>query len=370
MSVLSNPLVLPPDTRFEEGVSLRLLEHGAFLGMRGLLVCGGSLVRSGRLDPILERRVQGQEAHVWVHPGGEPTLRHVEALRDAARGYAPDWVAAVGGGSVLDVAKAAAGLIGAPLCIRDYHDGATIPASRMPFIAVPTTAGTGSEATAVSVLTNEDTGIKKSIRHPSHVARLVLLDSELLAGCPPEVIAASGMDALTQAIESFCSRGAVWFTDMLCCKAIVLLRDSLEAAFNGERDRFPELLSGSYLAGLALANARLGLVHGLAHPLGARYRAPHGLVCAVCLPHVLAFNRECIPDRYAQLGTLLGDDPERCAMSLLARLRLASPFAGKPAPDFDAVIEETLASGSTRANPRPVRPADVATLLERLFAAQ
>ena len=128
-----------------------------------------------------------------------------------------------------------------------------------------------------------------------------------------------------------------------------------------------DLLEGSYLAGLALSHARLGVVHGLAHPLGHRYHAPHGLVCGVCLPVAVEFNREAMGEKYDRLSEVLGEDLLDGTRGLLNRLRLESPFHGKPIRDRQGIIEETLVSGSTAANPRPVNAADVNDMLDELF---
>ncbi len=368
MNVLPKVLTLPPETRTGLGAAREMLNVCAPFGGRGMLVCGQSLQQSGKLDVMRGAVTDDIDVRVWAHPGGEPTLEQLETLRSAARAYAPDWIAAVGGGSVIDIAKAGAGLLYAPQQAQAYHDGASIPPSSVPFVVAPTTAGTGSEATIVSVLTNSDTGVKKSIRHPSFMARLVLLDPDLLDGCPDAVVAASGMDALTQAIESYCSAGASWITDRLALKATALIHGSIEAVFSGDAAKRGDLLTGSYLAGIALSNARLGIVHGLAHPLGARFHVPHGLACAVCLPRALAFNRDAIPEKYAKLSETVGMDIQDYAQVMLTRLRLQSPFAGESLEDKEALIAETLASGSTKANPREVTGDDVEMLLQRLFA--
>ena len=270
---------------------------------------------------------------------------------------------------MLDLAKAGAGLLHAQLKPAAYHDGAPIAPTRVPFVAVPTTAGAGSEATTVCVLINAETGVKKSFRHPSFIARLVILDADLLAFCPPHVMAAAGMDALTQGIESYTSVGATWFSDALALKAISLIGAGLEAVYADPKgDKADDMLLGSYLAGVALANARLGIVHGLAHPLGARYRVPHGLACAVCLPHAIGFNREAFGDKYARMSEAVGLDLLAFIRRLLARFNIQSPFAGKAIPEREAIVKETLASGSTAANPRKVSAADVEYLLDRIFA--
>ncbi|NLV46161.1 MAG: iron-containing alcohol dehydrogenase [Candidatus Hydrogenedentes bacterium] len=370
MNTLPDTLILPPETRLGRGASQQLLELCDAFGGRGCLVCGQSQVRSGALDKILDKQSSDVELRVWLHPGSEPTLEQLEDLLEIVRAHNPQWVAAIGGGSVLDIAKAAAGLHHAPMSVLSYHDGQPIPPSPTSFIAVPTTAGTGSEATMVSVLTNSDTGVKKSIRHPSFLARLVLLDPDLLESCPKEVLAASGMDALTQAIESYCSRGATWLSDTFALEGLRLIHGSLDKGYQGDSDAFLDLMNGSYLAGIALSNARLGLVHGLAHPLGARFHTPHGLVCAVCLPPVLAFNREVISEKYARMSEIVGEDLLAYAQSMVGKLGIRNPFAGKALHDPETVIEETLASGSTKANPRPVAQEDVSTLLNTLFQAE
>jgi alcohol dehydrogenase len=178
------------------------------------------------------------------------------------------------------------------------------------------------------------------------------------------------MDALTQAVEAFVSKGATWISDVLALRAVELIAPNLERVFGGGTgDEAEHLLQGSYLAGMALSNARLGLAHGLAHPLGALYRQPHGLVCAVLLPHVLEFNRETIGRKYEQIGAALGGDALESVRRLLKTLNIRSPFQGQALREKRRIIKETLAgSGSTAANPRPVTEKDVETILAAVFA--
>jgi alcohol dehydrogenase class IV len=178
------------------------------------------------------------------------------------------------------------------------------------------------------------------------------------------------MDAFTQSVESFLSRYGTWLTRTVALESAVMVRSALPQMFERfEPGAAERLLYGSYLAGIALSNARLGLVHGLAHPLGARCGVPHGLACAVCLPPVLDFNRPAAPDLFRELGGALGGDPAEVARGLLARLRLASPFSGREPPDLPGIVEETMASGSTAANARDVSAADVERIVRGLFAA-
>jgi alcohol dehydrogenase class IV len=368
MSILPNPLLLPARTIAAAGAADRLAAEAAGFGPRGLLVHGRSLAATGALARICAAAPDACAVTAYCHDGGEPTLGDVERLRACIRGRACDWVAAVGGGSVMDLAKAAAGLRDAPGAVASYQAGAPIPPATLPFVAVPTTAGTGSEATGVAVLTDPDRALKQSIRHPSFLSRLVILDPDLLRTCPPRTIAASGLDAFVQAFESAISRFATPFTRALSELALVQIARSLLPVYGGDFTAAADLLHGSYCAGIALSHARLGVVHGLAHPLGSRWRAAHGLTCAACLPAALAFNRPVIDGALAGLRDRLGMDVEAVMGGWFAAMRLDSPLAGQPIHDREAIIRETLASGSTAANPRPVTASDVERMLDRIFA--
>lgn len=368
-TVLPPSLTLPPRTVVAPGALRQLLAEARGFGVRGLVVISRSVAKS-KAGTVLSRAVADHgQIRIVEHAGGEPTLDHVERLLAEARAFSPDWMAAVGGGSVIDLAKAVCALVAAPLPVERYHDGEPLTGSVLPLIAVPTTAGTGSEATLVTVLINARTGVKKSFRHPGMMPRIVILDAELLSTCSPTVIAHAGMDALVQAVESYVSKGATWFTDALALKAVGLVAHSIEAVFRapGDTARAGDLLTGSFLAGCALSNSRLGLVHGLAHPLGARYAVAHGLVCAACVGPVLRFNSDFIGQKHRELSSVLGESPESTFARLSGCLGIRSPFAGKPVVDRARIIEETLVSGSTAANPRPVVAGDVACLLDEIF---
>jgi alcohol dehydrogenase class IV len=369
MKIFPNELILPPRTIFHKGAVVTLLKECAVFGRRGIVVHGRSFLASGALKKITEAGTSDLAVKTWQYSGGEPTLHQLEVLLSEAREYRAEWIAGVGGGSIIDLAKACAGLLESTQSPVAYHDGAAIAASKIPFVAAPTTAGTGSEATVVCVLTNSDTNVKKSFRHPSFMARLVILDPELLAGSPFDVIAHSGMDAFTQAIESYVSTGATWFTDQFSLKALSMIFSSIRAVFeNSHSGKTDDLLMGSYLAGLSLSNARLGIVHGLVHPLGARYHVPHGLACAVCLPHAIGFNRDAMGVKYSIMSETIGGDLLLETNRLIEDFHIRSPFAGKPVLEKDRIIKETLASGSTAANPRKVSEGDVDYLLKQIFA--
>lgn len=369
MNLLPATLLLPQQTVAKAGAVLGLTQAAAAFGTRGLLVYSRSLQRSGMLDAILAEPPFGMSVRAWCHAGGEPTVGAVDALRGELRENRPDWVAAVGGGSVIDLAKAAAGLADAPEKTAFYQtNGAAIPPAALPLIAAPTTAGTGSEVTVVAVLTDPARNLKQSIRHPSYMPRLVLLDPCLLKSCPPATVAAAGLDAFVQAFESYTSRHATPFTRALSELALVRIAHALLPLYRGNSDAAAEMLEASYLAGVALSHARLGVIHGLAHPLGVRFHAAHGLACACCLPACLAFNRPAIQRDLDELKARHGLEIEALVNAWLGAMTLENPFAGGTVADRDAFTRETLASGSTAANPRPVTPEDVSALLDAVLA--
>ncbi|MDD4024741.1 MAG: iron-containing alcohol dehydrogenase [Kiritimatiellae bacterium] len=368
MKILPESLYLPQKTVSRKGAALELPLLARQFGRRGLLAHGNSLQSSGTLDRILSAASDDMSVRAWRHSGGEPSVDAVDALRAALKADPPDWVAAVGGGSVIDLAKAAAGLADAPEKTAYYQrHQKEVTASEIPLVAAPSTAGTGSEATPVSVLTDPERVLKQSIRHNSHIPRLVILDPDLLIGCPPATVAAAGLDAFVQAFESYTSRHATPFTRNLSELALQRIANSLLPLYLQEQEAASEMLEASYLAGIALCHARLGVVHGLAHPLGARFNVAHGLACACCLPAALAFNRPAIQPDLHDLKNRLGIDVEALVAQWLGAMRLDNPFKGRRIADQKEVIRETLASGSTAANPRPVSAADAQSLLETIF---
>jgi len=369
MNALPEKIVFPGRTLIGTGRVKDLPAECARYGRQGLLVHGRSLAAHGVLKSLLQSVPSGMNVTTWEHAGGEPALSDLDRLLETARKHRADWIAGIGGGSVLDLAKACAGLFHAPQPPEAYHNGAAIETPGLAFVAVPTTAGTGSEATVNAVLTNIATRQKKSIRADALMACLVILDPALLAHCPQRAIAHAGMDAFTQALEAFTSRHAVWLSDELGLKALTLIGASLEAFYRGGNPVAAEqVLMGSYLAGLSFNMARLGVVHGIAHPLGVLYHVPHGYVCGVCLPHAVELNREAMGGKYEQVSRALGRDLLELIRHLLIQLDMPSPFRGKPILEKEYIVRETVAAWSTKANPKPITPADVEWLLGRLFS--
>lgn len=359
--------ILPARLVSGRGSIKQILHEGAAFGANGILVHGQS--QADVVSKIMAVPQPASNLHAWQHPGGEPTTLQADVLRNFIRKHDANWVAAIGGGSVLDVAKAAAGLACSDHSISFHHDGAALEQPGLPFLAAPTTAGTGSEATPNAVLTNTVNGQKKSIREDSFMARSVVLDPALLAGCPKQVIAHAGLDALTQALEAYISRNATQWTDLLALEAISMMAHGLTDFYLDPAGAAAEImLNASFMAGMALANARLGIVHGMAHPLGVRMNTPHGQVCAICLPLALAFNRDAMGEKYHLASQAMGGDIIEKTLALSKRMNIDSPFTGHVFHDRDMIVAETLASGSTKANPRTVTEPDVIWFLDRLEA--
>jgi alcohol dehydrogenase class IV len=289
---------------------------------------------------------------------------------DRCQAAGSDLVIAIGGGSALDIGKATAALAGAGASAEEFFAGRPLPEGGRPIIALPTTSGTGSEVTRVCVLSDPAHRRKASIRAASMLPRLAIVDPELTVTCPPTGTAHSGMDALVQAIESYVSNGANPMTDALALEAARLAAGALETAISAPEDRRAReaMALASLMAGLALNTARLGLVHGLAHPIGAVTGAAHGLLCGLLLPPVMVYNLASAETKYARLArelgaaTSWGSDAEAAA-ALIGFVRNLNRRVGIPhrlgavglrLEDLPHVAAETIPSGSTRANPRPV----------------
>jgi len=330
----------------------------ATLGRRALLATGRKALReAGTTNRIVETlEAAGVDTVLFENVEPEPSCTTCDRARTVISEEHCDVVLGAGGGSVMDAAKVAAGLAREDVPTVEFWNGRQPERPGLPFVAVPTTSGTGAEATKNGVLTNPEVPAKKSIRDDAFVAALVVLDAELTLSCPPKVTAYSGMDALVQAIESFTSVHANAVTDAWSFQAVRLLKTSVLAAYRDGSDlgARSDAACGSLLAGLALANARLGMVHGLAHPLGARYHIPHGLVCAVLLPPVMRFNREAAAEKYARLDHVMEGDAAAFVETLLTQLDIPSDlkqFNINP-DDVPRLVEESLPSGSLKANPR------------------
>ena len=288
-------LAMPRKIVFGQGEFARLPGMVAQLGSSALIVCGASQRR--RADELaVALQATGVCTAVYGEVTGEPSPEQVQAAAATARHTRCNVVVGLGGGSAMDAAKAAAAMATNEGSVTDYLEnvgiGARLLHMPLPFVAVPTTAGTGAEATKNAVLCDVRKGYKSSLRDDRMMAAVAVVDPELCVGAPPAVTAASGVDALTQLIEAYLCKRAHPLTDALALQAIPGVASSLPKVYaDGEDLAAREQMSyGGLLSGICLANAGLGAVHGIAAPLGALLGVPHGLACAVLLRPVLAVN--------------------------------------------------------------------------------
>jgi len=295
-------------------------------GQRALLVTGAkSFIESHHHESWAVAMRQSGMTWETFTVAGEPSPQLVDNAAIQFRDADIDIVIGIGGGSVLDAAKAIAGLLRIPNSVMDFLEGVgpelPYPGPSVPFIAVPTTAGTGSEATKNAVLSVQGPdGFKKSFRHEMLVPQHAILDPDLLATCPPAQIAANGMDALTQLLESYVSTKANPFTGALAMSGIRMVRDGLLDWFDATpraADARGELLYAAWLSGITLAQVGLGSVHGLAAPLGAFFPIPHGVVCGTLVAACTEMNSAAIEQRepgsdvlwkYAHVGKVLAQN--------------------------------------------------------------
>ena len=381
-----------PRIEFGAGTIARLPELAAAHGRRALLVLGTA---SFQRTPQWERLQAGLRAAGidWqeTRVGSEPSPELVDGIVAGYRSADIDLVIGIGGGSVLDAAKAIAGLLSIPNPVMDFLEGVgpelPYPGPALPFIAVPTTAGTGSEATKNAVLSRPGhDGFKKSCRDERLVPQLALVDPDLLAGCPPELIAANGMDALTQLLESYVSLRANPFTDALAWSGLEAVRDSLlgwHADPQGNAAARSGMAYGALLSGITLAQVGLGSVHGLAAPLGAFFPIPHGVVCGTLVAAATRMNIDCLrsraPDhpalvKYARLGELFCQhrfSNEAVAQEALVELledwtrRMALPRLGSfgiATGDLDHIAAHSRGS-SMKTNPIELSDEELKTVL-------
>jgi alcohol dehydrogenase class IV len=354
------------------------------MGRRALLVTGRAAARA---ESLLELLAAEEIGTVSFTVTGEPTTEVARLGTERARESGCDLVIGFGGGSVLDTGKAIAALVtnqGNPL---DYLEvvgrGQPLTQSPLPYIAIPTTAGTGAEVTRNAVLGSPEHHVKVSLRSPLMLPRLALVDSELTHGVPPEVTASTGLDALTQVMEPYVSSRANPLTDALCREGMRRAARSLRCAYEQGDDcaAREDMALTSLFGGLALANAGLGAVHGFAGPLGGMFGGAHGAICARLLPHVMAINVRVLQKRspegaalgrYDEIARILtgnekavADDGVAWVQDLCQALRVPSLASyGMTRADWPAVIEKSAAASSMRGNPIELTPDELGEILE------
>lgn len=343
----------------------------ARFGTRALVVTGSQPTRAQPLIDLLQ--ANGIDC-VTFAVSGEPDVATVQAGVVQARQAERDVIIGIGGGAVIDAGKAISGLLTNDGDIFDYLEvigkGQALKNAATPYIAIPTTAGTGAEVTSNAVVYSPEHHVKVSLRHPLMLPRVALVDPELTYTSPPAVTAASGLDAITQVIEAFVSNKANPLTDSLCREGIMRGARSLRRAYERGDDAAAreDMAITSLFSGIALSNAKLGAVHGFAGPMGGMFSIPHGAVCACLLPHVMHMNVHALiarqPDgaslhRYAEIAQIVTRRSDATAADGVAWVRdLCAAVDIKPlsvfgitSEDFSAIIEKAAVSSSMQGNP-------------------
>ena len=355
------------------------------MGRQALVVTGRTTERAG---PLLELLAAQEIGTVNFTVASEPTTEVVQLGTEAARDSGCDLVIGFGGGSVLDTGKAIAALLtnhGDPL---DYLEviggGQPLAEPPLPYIAIPTTAGTGAEVTRNAVLASPEHRVKVSLRSPLMLPRLALVDPELTHSLPPEVTASTGLDALTQVMEPYVSKRASPMTDAFCREGMRRAARSLRRAYQQGDDPLAreDMALTSLFGGLALANAQLGAVHGFAGPIGGMFDGAHGAICARLLPHVMAINVRALQQRlagspalrrYDEIARLLtgndsaaADDGVAWVQDLCQALQVP-PLAcyGMTEKDLPSVVDKSSAASSMRGNPIELTVGELREILER-----
>lgn len=372
---------------FGKGTIREAATEAAALGKRAFVITGSSALRAQHLIGQLNDR---GVAAVTFTVAGEPSIDTVQRATALARHERCDVVIGVGGGSVIDTGKAVAAFITNPGAPLDYMEiigkGRKFENPSAPYIAIPTTAGTGAEVTKNAVIASPEQGIKVSLRSPFLLPKLAIIDSALTNTLPPDVTAGTGLDALTQCIEAYVSAQATPLTDVLSREGILRAVHSLATACRNGNDAAAreDMSLASLFGGFSLANAGLGAVHGFAAVLGGKYAAPHGTLCGLLLPHVMEANIAALTarspgsaaiEKFTSLARLLTNDTRatpadavQWIKALCADLPLLHPSSLHiDEPAFPGIVAAAASANSMKGNPIVLTDAEMMDVLEKMF---
>lgn len=335
-----------------------------------------------RVIDLLDAAEVGYEVYDGIVPN--PTIKNVKEGLAAVKASGADCMIAVGGGSPIDTAKA----IGIIMTNPEYEDVLSLEGAVetknpcMPILAVPTTSGTAAEVTINYVITDEENHRKFVCVDPHDIPIVAFIDSEMMMGMPKALAAATGMDAMTHAIEGFITKGAWELTDMLHLKAIEIVGRSLRDSVAEKLEAREEMALGQYIAGMGFSNVGLGLVHGMAHPLSAWYNIPHGVACASLLPTIMKFNKDYTGEKYRDIALVLGIEGadtmsiEEARDAACAAIDQLSKDVGIPATiselgvkaeDIPKIAEDAFRDVCSPGNPRDATVEEIIELYRSLM---
>ena len=332
----------------------------------------------------IAERVIRQLGNVTVFDEVEqnPKQTTIDRAGEEIRNINPELVIGVGGGSVLDAAKAIALLATNEGGIEDYEGKAKYGRPPLPVLAVPTTCGTGSEVTWVSVITHTQRRFKMSIKGPEMYPALALVDPDSLSSLPPPLVASTGLDAITHAVEAYTVKPATFITDIFARESLKLMFNSLVKAHENIRENHQareDVMKGSLLAGLAFGNSDVGAVHCLAESVGSMLDTPHGVANAVFLPYVMEYNLPAAERKYADIARMISirePDDGAAASALIQELKALARRLGIPSlretgvsrDHFDDIAQKSFENNSNPSNPRQVSRDGYFSILEKAYA--
>ncbi|GFN22681.1 iron-containing alcohol dehydrogenase [Thermanaeromonas sp. C210] len=376
---------LPTELIFGAGSLKALPAKLRELGKEPIFVVTDRGVKAaGILERVL-RILEEEQFKVSVYDAieGEPTTDLVEGVTEEVRQSGAQLVLGVGGGSALDTAKAVAAMATNGGKIFDYAGIGKIKNEPLPIVAIPTTAGTGSEATMWAVVTDREARVKTGIGSYKLMPVFAVLDPELTITMPPRVTAASGLDALCHAIESYVCTATQPISEALALQAIKLIARSLRKAVANGRDlkARADMLYASTIAALAFNVTRLGIAHALASPLGAHFGVPHGIANAILLPHVMEYNLIGAPEKFADIAAALGEDASHLPPMEAARKGVKAveeltkdvgitdklSSYGATEDKLGSIVEEAITSGNIAVNPRRPEPGDLLAICKKIL---
>jgi len=385
---MTHQVILPRILHIGAGASLEVANVLNSLGcQKPLIITDKMMVQLGYTDTIVTSLSNAKiQADIFADTLPEPTVASIQAGVAQVRDNEYDSIIALGGGSPIDSAKAIAILGKFGGVMQDYKFPRNVSETGLPIIAIPTTAGTGSEATKFTIITDEKSDEKMLCMGVGFMPIAAIIDYELTLSVPPRTTADTGIDALTHAMEAYVSKKANAYSDSQALAAMALIAPNLRTAYHNGNDKTARdaMMLGSTLAGIAFSNASVALVHGMSRPIGAAFHVPHGLSNAMLLPAVTEYSIVSAPQRYAQCAKSMGialqtDSDEDANSKLIAELialneELAVPSVAQYGIDktvffdlLDQMAEQALASGSPANNPRVPSHADIISIYKQLW---
>ena len=351
---------------------------------RVLIVTDETLMSCGVAKKVIDCLDESQiDYQIFDKVKPNPTIKNCHDGIEACQNYKADVIVAVGGGSVIDTAKCIGIVVENPefYDINSLEGTANTQNRSLPIIALPTTAGTAAEVTINYVITDEKNIVKRVCVDPNDIPLLAIIDTELMSVMPPMTAAATGLDALTHAMEGYITAAHWEMTDMFHLKSMELTYHNLEKAVAKDKEAMDKMGLSQYIAGMGFSNVGLGIVHSMAHQLGATYDVAHGIACALFLPYVLEWNGKACPERFRKMAEAFGlnvkdREDEECVDLVVKAVRELETRLGVPQhlkelnvqkEDFDLLAEKALQDPCTGGNPRNVTKEDIIALFEKAY---